>query len=266
MVKRLPLEEPPSRLAIWSRRLALFALAVALLSVILVRGSFVETTPGQAMLLGALALATLAIVAAFGAFVVIWRNGNPGLGRALLGLVVGLALVAYPAFILARDGGAPAISDVTTDTVDPPQFEAIARVRPRNANPVAYPGDAAAAKQREAYPDIVPLQYAAPAPDIYRAVLSAMRKMRSLLIIDERSPQAGRRDGRIEAVARSTIMGFRDDVVVRVRAVTGGTIVDLRSASRYGHRDFASNARRIRALAAAIEEEVASQPAPPAAR
>jgi uncharacterized protein (DUF1499 family) len=266
MVRRLPLEEPPSRLATWSRRLALFALAVTLLAIILVRGSFVETTPGLAVLTGALALATLAILAAAGAFVVIWRNGNPGLGRALLGLVIGLALVAYPAFIIARDGGLPAIADITTDTVDPPQFEAIARVRPRGANPIAYPGAATAAKQRDAYPDIVPLQYAAPAPEIYNAVLAALRKMKSLLIIDERAPQARRRDGRIEAVARTTIMGFRDDVVVRVRAVTGGTIVDLRSASRYGHRDFGSNARRVRALAEAIEEEVASQPAPGTAR
>ena len=41
-------------------------------------------------------------------------------------------------------------------------------------------------------------------------------------IVDERSPQGGRREGRIEAVARTTIMGFRDDVVIRVRTVGGG--------------------------------------------
>src|SRR6266540_4277828 len=50
MVRRLVLEEPPSRLAIWSRRLALFSLAVALLAVILVRGGFVEALPGVAVL------------------------------------------------------------------------------------------------------------------------------------------------------------------------------------------------------------------------
>lgn len=265
MVKRLPLEEPPSRLAIWSRRLALFALAVALLSVILVRGSFVETVPGLAVLLGALALAALAILAALAAFAVIWVNGNPGFGRAMLGFVLGIALLVYPAFILASSYKLPPIADVTTDPADPPQFEVIARVRPRAANPVVYPGSAVAAQQRAAYPDIQPLRYEEPAPAVYRAVLAALRKNKSLLILDERSPVPGRRDGRIEAVARTTIMGFRDDVVVRVRGTASGTTIDIRSASRYGSRDFGSNARRIRALAEAIEEEISNQPPLPAA-
>jgi uncharacterized protein (DUF1499 family) len=264
MVRRLPLEEPPSRLASWSRRLALFALAVATLAAILVRGSFVETIPGFAVLLGALLLALLAILAALAAFAVIWVNGNPGFGRALLGLFVGVGLVAYPAYILATRHALPEISDITTDTSDPPQFEAVARVRPRGANPIAYPGLATAFQQRAAFPDIVPQSFAASALQVHRAVVAALRKQRSMLIIDERAPQPGRRDGRIEAVARTTIMGFRDDVVVRVRATAEGTLVDIRSASRYGARDFGANARRVRALAEAIEEEVGNQPAPAA--
>ncbi|MBN8919482.1 MAG: DUF1499 domain-containing protein, partial [Rhizobiales bacterium] len=91
-------------------------------------------------------------------------------------------------------------------------------------------------------------------------------KDRSLHILDERAPQAGRRDGRVEAVARTMIMGFRDDVVVRIRGTRDGTTVDIRSASRYGERDFGSNAKRIRALAEAIEEEVGNQPAPATTR
>jgi uncharacterized protein (DUF1499 family) len=266
MVRRLPLDEPLSRLAIWARRLALFALAVALVAVVLARGSFVEAIPGLAVLLGALALAALAILAALAAFVVIWRNGNPGFGRALLGLMIGLGLLAYPAFIAVTGYALPPIADVTTDPADPPQFEVIARVRPRGANPIAYAGRTAAASQRSAYPDIAPLQYEAGAQEVYRAAVAALRKMKSVVIIDERAPQAGRRDGRIEAVARTTIMGFRDDVVIRVRASVGGTTVDIRSASRYGTRDFGSNARRVRALAEAIEEEIGNQAAPATAR
>jgi uncharacterized protein (DUF1499 family) len=266
MIKRLPLEEPPSRLAYWSLRLALFALVVALLSLILVRGTFVETLPGLAVLAAALSLAVLAVLSALAAFVVIWINGNPGLGRALLGAVIGLALLAYPSFVVATGYALPPIADIATDTADPPQFEAIARVRPRGANPIAYPGEATAAKQREAYPDLQPLQYSAPAPDVFRAAVTALRKVKSLLILDERAPQPGRRDGRIEAVARTPVMGFREDVVVRIRAIGATTFVDLRSASRYGTRDFGSNAKRVRALGEAIEEEVANQPTPPAAR
>ena len=64
------------------------------------------------------------------------------------------------------------------------------------------------------------------------------------------------RDGRIEAVARTPILGFRDDVVVRVRADPDGARVDIRSTSRYGRHDFGTNAARVSALAEAIEEAV----------
>jgi uncharacterized protein (DUF1499 family) len=260
MVRRLILEEPPSRLAVWSRWVALFALAVALLAVIIVRGNLVEAIPGFVVLASALAIAALAIVMAAGAFVVIWMQGNPGFGRALSAFVLGVLMLAYPAYLAVQGYRAPAISDITTDTADPPRFEAIGRVRPADANPIVYPGAAAAQKQRTAYPDIAPLQTAAAPDEAYAAALDVLngRKWR---VIDARTPQAGRRDGRIEAVARTPIMGFRDDVVVRVRPSGSGARVDIRSASRYGTRDFGSNARRIRSLLDEVEETVGAQPA-----
>jgi len=94
-------------------------------------------------------------------------------------------------------------------------------------------------------------------------------------VVDARPPQAGRRDGLIEAVARTPIMGFRDDVVVRVRPAREGARVDIRSASRYGRSDLGVNASRVRALiediavAARAEEKnpkkpVAAEAPPPA--
>ncbi len=78
-------------------------------------------------------------------------------------------------------------------------------------------------------------------------------------IVDARAPQAGRRDGQIEAVARTPIMGFRDDVVVRVRADGDGARIDVRSASRYGRHDFGANAARIRSLLDDIDDAIAAQ-------
>jgi uncharacterized protein (DUF1499 family) len=40
-------------------------------------------------------------------------------------------------------------------------------------------------------------------------------------------------------------MGFREDVVIRVRTSDKGVRLDMRSASRYGEHDFGSNAARI---------------------
>jgi Protein of unknown function (DUF1499) len=62
----------------------------------------------------------------------------------------------------------------------------------------------------------------------------------------------------IEAVARTPIMGFRDDVVVRVSFDQDGSRVDVRSTSRYGRTDFGTNAARIRRLLSDIDDSAGS--------
>ena len=47
------------------------------------------------------------------------------------------------------------INDITTDALDPPRFDVLARLRPRGT--VEYAGLYAAEQQRKAYPDIEPL-------------------------------------------------------------------------------------------------------------
>src|SRR5262249_31145242 len=116
MARRPFLDVPMSKVAIWSSRLGWFALAVAVLSIIIVRSGLLEIVPALATFAAALIFAGLAILLAFVAFVVIWRQGFGGLGRALLGLFLGLALLAYPAYLGTRALRLPAIADVSTDT------------------------------------------------------------------------------------------------------------------------------------------------------
>jgi hypothetical protein len=54
-------------------------------------------------------------------------------------------------------------------------------------------------------------------------------------------------------------MGFRDDVVVRVREDPDGARIDARSSSRYGSFDFGTNASRIRRLLNDIEDMIRTQ-------
>src|SRR5262249_17828699 len=115
-----------------------------------------------------------------------------------------------------------------------------------------------AEQQRTAYPDVGPLGTNATAESAYNAVLAVVNKRR-WRVVDARPPQAGRREGRIEAVARTPIMGFRDDVVVRVRAETDGARIDARSSSRYGEHDFGTNASRIRGLMNDVEDAIRGQ-------
>jgi uncharacterized protein (DUF1499 family) len=254
-------EEPKSRLAVWSGRCGWFALAVAGLSVLIVRSGMLEIEPSLATFGAALVFAVLAILLAFAAFVVIWRQGLGGLRSAVLGLFVGLMLLAYPAYLSYRATVLPAISDITTDTDNPPRFEALARLRPRNR--IDYPGAKTATLQHAAYGDIVPLQLSVPQKAAYDAALAIITK-RKWRIIDPRPPVPGRRDAVIEAVAQTFIMGFRDDVVVRISPLGQGTRVDVRSASRVGLHDFGANASRVRALLEDIDDATGNAPEPKA--
>jgi uncharacterized protein (DUF1499 family) len=260
MARRLRLgEEPMSRLAAWSRRLALFALAVAALSILIVRSNLLEIVPALATFAAALVFAALAILLAFPAFVAIWREGKTGFGAAMSGLLLGLLLLGYPGYLAYRASKLPPISDISTDAGDPPRFDALARARPSDR--IAYPGAAAAQMQRAAYPDVAPLQVSAPVKLTYDVALALVTK-RKWHVAEARPPAGNRRDAVIEATARTPIMGFRDDVVIRVSPTSEGARVDMRSASRYGLYDFGANAARIRSLLEDIDDAVGAVPAP----
>ncbi len=260
MVRRRISEQLTSRLAIWARRTALFSLAATLVAIIIVRSGALDIVPALSTLAGALVLALVAIVLAFAAAVAIWSEGVGGVREAVTALLIGVALIAYPLYLGVKAYRLPAIYDVTTDPIDPPRFEAIARLRPRDANPVTYAGLYTAEQQRAAYSDIEPDLTNSSAQEAYDAALKIITK-RKWHIVDARPPQAAApREGRIEAVARTPILGFRDDVVVRVRATTDGARIDVRSASRYGRHDLGANAARVRALIDDVDDVLAAGP------
>ena len=247
--------DPTSRLAVWARRVAGFSVAVVLLGIVIVRAGILEIIPSLAAFAGGLLLACVAIVLALLAFVVIWREGLQGFGMALTAMFVGLVILAYPAYFAVKAYRLPSIADVTTNPIDPPRFEAIARLRSRDANPILYAGLRAAELQRAAYPNIEPLIVSVTPQVAYESAVAVINK-RKWRIVDARAPLPGRRDGRIEAVARTPILGFRDDVVVRVRPDPDGARLDIRSTSRYGRHDFGTNASRVESLSTAIDDAV----------
>lgn len=254
MARRHIAKEPTSRLALWARRCALFSLIATVLVIVIVRAGLIELDPSVSAVTAALGLAGVAIVLALAALVVIWREGIEGLGPSLLAIVIGAGLLAYPAYLGAKYFRTPALTDVTTDIGDPPRFDQVARLRPRGT--VDYGGAPVATRQRAAYPDIETLQVTASAQMAFEAARTVVGK-RSWRVVLDRAPQAGRRDGQIEAIARTPILGFREDVVVRVRGSNEGARIDVRSASRYGSHDLGSNAARVRSLLEDIEDSVA---------
>ena len=240
--------EPVSGLASWSRNLAIFSVVAVLVSVIIVRFGFLELKPALATFFGALAFAGLSILIGLAGAIAIWQDGSRGISRILVAFLINAALLAYPAYLAVQYRKLPPIHDITTDPIDPPRFDALARLRTGDGtNPAVYAGLYSAERQRIAYPDIETVELEIPVQRAYEITLQLVNK-RKWLVIDERSPQPPRRIGRIEAVARTPIMGFREDVSIRVTPDGEDSRVDIRSASRYFESDLGSNAARVRKL------------------
>jgi hypothetical protein len=266
-------QETKSRLAIWSLRLAFFSLLSTVLSIIIARGDMLETLPALATFAAALLLSVIAILFALGAFAVIWHSGYSGVGPSLGALAIAAGILAYPAYLGATSFALPPIWDITTDLNDPPQFQAVARLKPTDRlSPLAYPGEQFARAQRAAYPDVEPLLTTRPPAEVYQRALEAVNQ-RHWQVLESQPPQPARRQGRVEvparegridAVARSPIMGFRDDIALRIRAAGDQTRLDMRSSSRHGLPDLGANAARLRAFLEDIDAILNTEtPAPP---
>jgi uncharacterized protein (DUF1499 family) len=180
-----------------------------------------------------------------------WRGPRRFLAHAGLALLLALVTAAVPAWWRAQARSVPPIHDITTDTEHPPEFVAIAPLRADAPNPVAYPGEAVAAQQQAAYPDLEPIVLAADPEQVFAAARASVRDLGWELVAAEPV------EGRIEATDRTFWFGFVDDVVIRIREHNDGTRVDVRSKSRVGGSDIGTNAKRIRGfrqrLLAALE-------------
>ena len=235
-----------SRQARWSRRVAVFAAQVAIISLILHRFDFLGAKVAT-NLLGVSAFGGLmALILAAIALIRIWRQGLLGGGHAVAGIAIGVLLLGGPLLYLPALLTLPKINDISTDLHSPPEFESIASLRGEDANPITYPGIAVSELQVEAYPDIRPMVLERSAEETFDLVHEAVTRL-DWQIVTSRKPDA-RGQGLIEAVSRTLVMGFADDIVIRVAAGTGEARIDVRSASRYGEHDFGANARRIRKL------------------
>ncbi|MBT2774636.1 DUF1499 domain-containing protein [Halomonas sp. ISL-60] len=188
---------------------------------------------------GAIAMSIVALL-----FSMLTRRSKPAL-MATLVIIAAAALLYVPWQHWQRAQQVPAIHDITTDTQNPPAFEALAAAREAAPNAVDYPGEATAQQQQGAYPYIKPL-ILDEAPQMVLAAAQA------------EAEEAGWRiaritDTHIEATATTRWFGFEDDVVIRLTEIENGVQVDMRSASRLGASDVGTNAARIKQFLTALE-------------
>lgn len=245
-------ETPTVTSARWSSWLALFSVALLAVTVLLHRFFALSSLLAINLFVVGLAGAGLAVLVGLWALARIWFTGYVGAGSAVLGVLLGTAMLAGPAVYGLTHSQLPWINDVTTDPANPPAFVALA-LRPPGANATAYPGAEAAALQAKAYPDLRPLMLDRSVEEAFELVEEAVRRLRWSVMVEE-PPMPGKdaTPGVIEATEQTLLLGFTDDIVIRIEGTATRAKIDARSASRYGSFDLGQNAARLRRLFAEI--------------
>lgn len=225
----------------WSLRLSLFTLLAATLAVFGHRFNIIDFQPALLGLAGTTLTGLLAIVLGLIGTLRAIKARETELAATLTGPALGFLVVTPVLMAIMAGAGAPRIHDITTDLAHPPKFIAIKAQRtPAHNSLDRLEPENLAALQREGYPDLTPLLINRPSDQVFEQA-AALVKERGWEVA-----AISAANGRIEATDTTRIMGFKDDVVIRVQAAGNKTQVDMRSASRVGKGDLGMNAARIR--------------------
>ncbi|HEX7080589.1 MAG TPA: DUF1499 domain-containing protein [Gammaproteobacteria bacterium] len=200
----------------------------------------------------------LAAAAVGVALLVLARALGTGNGARLAALAFAGAVVAWVGYAVPQsyrpDESVPPIHDISTDTEDPPQFEAVLPLRAGAANTAEYgrsqnmTPERLAALTREAYPDLTTVTLAVPPAEAFKRARAAVDELGWDLVA------AVPEEGRIEATDTTFWFRFKDDIVIRIRPADGGSEIDARSVSRVGVGDAGTNAARLRRFFAVLQE------------
>jgi len=173
------------------------------------------------------------------------RKSKPESSR---GAIIAVAISLIPILGLGSQvfvaRSVPGIHNISTDTIDPPQFNAVVALRGEGTNPLEYKienGDLAEI-QRNAYPDIKTITANISVQNAFDKSVNIAEDLGWVIVSKDEE------NGIIEATQTTTLWQFKDDIVIRIRAndqMPNTTDIDLRSVSRIGRSDLGANAKRI---------------------
>lgn len=190
----------------------------------------------------------LAVMAAalIGSILAFSRGSGSGLPLFIFACIISTAAVIIPFRMYLIVRSVPAIHDITTDTENPPQFNAVLSARKNALNPAEYGGPEIAEQQKKAYPDIAPLILDVPADKAFEKALALAKKQGWEIVNADKGTWI------IEATDTTFWFGFKDDIVIRITPHEQGSLIDIRSLSRVGRSDVGANAQRIRRYLTAL--------------
>lgn len=254
-------ERRSSASAIWARRLAIFSAVLLVTSTAGHRFGFVGSLPFF-WLLGIVAgLALCALVLAGVGFAMLWKYGSRGGRASTRAVLIALAVFLPFGFAIYQMFTLPRLTDISTDTLDPPEFVHAPALRTSDMNPIVPISLEVADAQIAYYPAATGRRYPLPV-DRTHDIVSAVIENLGWSVTRDPGLQLETSEITIEALARSPVFGFISDVAIRIVDEGETSYIDMRSVSRHGLHDLGDNATKIARFFDGVEAEIRARNAP----
>jgi hypothetical protein len=235
-----------SKWAVWARRFGALALPLAFIPVLLHRGRLISSENFVVIEAVAMGFAVLAVAAACVAIVRLWFTGDQGWGRAAVAVIFGGLCLAPAAYFGWLTISAPESPDVSTDFTSPPPLVNFVESR--------FIGPGERDRIEAAFPNARPRTYPIEAPQMF-GVVETLIDAQAWEVRARRAPTGPLDEGQINAVV-TTLLGFAQEVVIRVTGSADGAKVDMRSTSLSGFPDFGENGQRVERFLLELDNQV----------
>ena len=235
-----------SKWAVWSRRIGALALPLAAIPVLVHREHLITSDNFIVIEAIALGLAAIAVLSACIAFIRLWFTGDRGWWRASVAFIFGVLCLAPAAYFASEYLHRPSSPDVSTDFATPPPLVSFVESR--------FIGPAERAEVEADFPNARSRNYPITAPQMFDTV-SGLVDDRGWDVRSSREPQTELDSGQINAVV-TTLLGFKQEVAIRISGNAEGTTIAMRSASLSSFPDFGENGTRIEAFLLDLDNEV----------
>jgi len=247
-----------SKLAVWSRRFASFALPFGVLPIWMHRNQLLNSQTFQLLLLLAIVLASLAVLTGIAAYIRLWQSGDQGWRKATLGIFIGLLCLSPIAYGATLAMQYPLANDISTDMGRP--LPLLAKVQTATRSQLSV------AQVQTAFPGVTTRQYVLDSTIVFEQVEDLVRQRKWDIRVRRKPGAQGARgaisgaigssiNGTINAMAM-TLLGWRDEVAIRILPTATGARVDMRSASLNGAHDLGTNGKRIEQFLADLDAAI----------
>lgn len=236
-----------SRLAIWSRRLAIFGFAVLVLAVALHLFGQIATDVFEISLVIGTAVAALAVLLAAAAYMRLWFTGDRGWKLASIGISLGGLCLLPAGYALAMTLLYPSTADVTTALISPP-----ALIRAADTETSIDPESILLS-----FPNLITRSYQIPPETLYGLAETLVRQ-RGWRVVRNSPPAFAGGQGTLNAI-RTSLLGWENEIAYRISPGPLGALIDLRAASLNPTRhDLGENGRAIESFLLSLDDSVSA--------